>query len=284
MMVEMYCQFRQIICCCKIKYKRLSEHTSITPDIIHADPWQSLKKFTNARIALGRTGTSIPLKETLQFKMDHANARDAVYETLNTDKLIKELSVFRLPVFQLQSKAINRLEYLQRPDLGRQLNETSKQQLLEIQKDIFCDIAIIFADGLSATAVQSHAVPLLQEMMPLLKTDSVILATVEQGRVAIGDEIGFLLHAKLSLVLIGERPGLSSPDSLGAYITYSPQPSLTDESRNCVSNIRPQGLGYKQAADKINYLIQQALQLKISGVLLKDIFGNNADDALLSHA
>lgn len=248
----------------------MSELKPIQNNIVQNDPWQALKKYTAARIALGRTGTAIPVKETLKLMHDHANARDAVYASLNIIKLVQESEFFKLHVFHLQSKAVNRQQYLQRPDLGRQLSESSKQQFAVIESNATCDIAIVIADGLSASAVQSHAIPVLQQLIPLLEKYSIMLSFIEQGRVAIADETGALLNAKLSLVLIGERPGLSAQDSMSAYLTWQPRPGLTDESRNCVSNIRPLGLGYKDAAYKINYLVQQAFHLKMSGVLLKD--------------
>lgn len=219
---------------------------------------------------MGRTGSAIPLKETLQLMQDHANARDAVYTLLDVTKLTEELGMFLLPIFKLQSRAESRLQYLQRPDLGRLLSISSGELLQQNEHQTTCDIVIIVADGLSATAVQNHTLPVLRQLMPLLQKYIIRFCTVEQGRVAIGDEVGKLLNARFSLVLIGERPGLSAHDSMSAYLTYNPQPGLTDESRNCVSNIRPQGLGYKEAAFKINYLIQQAFQLNISGVFLKD--------------
>ncbi len=248
----------------------MKELKPISNNTVQSDPWQPLKKFTAARIALGRTGAAIPLKETLQLMLDHANARDAVYASLDVLRLTEELERFQLPIFALQSRAENRVQYLQRPDLGRLLSIASVELLLQSGNQTTCDIALVVADGLSATAVQNHALPLLLQLMPLLEKYIIRFCTVEQGRVAIGDEAGKRLNARLSLVLIGERPGLSAHDSMSAYLTYNPQPGLTDESRNCVSNIRPQGLGYKDAAYKINYLVQQAFQLNISGVFLKE--------------
>jgi ethanolamine ammonia-lyase small subunit len=243
----------------------------IKQHIIEEDNWQSLKAFTAARIALGRTGSSIPLKEILQFKLAHAHARDAVYSTLNETELINSLQQFNLPIHILHSKAKDRYEYLQRPDLGRLLTDSSIDHLKDAANSF--DIALILADGLSATAINHHAVPLLQLLMPLLHQANFSLSPINiihQARVAIGDEIGQLLQTKFSLVLIGERPGLSSPDSMGAYLTYQPSIGLTDESRNCISNIRTEGLSYHTAALKIFYLITESLRLKISGVALKD--------------
>ena len=235
---------------------------------------KALQEFTSARIAIGRVGTSIPLKQSLEFKLAHAHARDAVYSELDTNNLTDTLKEFDLPVLHLHSRVNDRRQYLQRPDLGRRLNDGSLDLLLDHRPQT--DIAIILADGLSATAVNENAVGLLQALIPQLLAAGFKLAPisiVEQGRVAIGDDIGHGLKAKLSLVLIGERPGLSSADSLGAYLTYNPKPGLTDEMRNCISNIRPGGLIYKKAAKKIFYLVTEAFKRKLSGVDLKDNAG-----------
>ncbi|MDF2192837.1 ethanolamine ammonia-lyase subunit EutC [Paraflavitalea sp. CAU 1676] len=243
--------------------------------LIHTDPWASLRAFTAARIALGRTGTAIPLQEVLSFRMAHAHARDAVYSLLQVEPLTQQLTVLGLPVNQLHSQAADRHEYLQRPDKGRRLNEGSVAQLMGNNSPYTSDaaIAIILADGLSATAVNHHAVPLLSQLIPLLQNINLRLlpvSLVQQGRVAIGDEIAMLQQATLVVVLIGERPGLSSPDSLGIYITYQPRVGLTDEARNCISNVRPEGLSYQAAADKLYWLIRESLRLRVSGVELKD--------------
>ena len=239
--------------------------------LINPDPLSSLKEFTAARIAIGRTGTSIPIKETLQFKLAHAHARDAVYSVLDTEGLLNSLKIFNLPLLHLHSKAASRHKYLKRPDHGRQLDEESEEQLKEHSSRY--DISIIVADGLSAEAVNQNAFDLLKILVPKLQSAELEIAPlclVEQGRVAVGDDIGFGLNAKLSIILIGERPGLSAADSMGAYLTYDPRPGLTDESRNCISNIRPQGLKAKPAADKIFYLVIEAFKRKLSGVGLKD--------------
>ncbi len=233
---------------------------------------QSIKKYTQARIALGKKGVSVPAKEMLQFKMDHAHARDAVFSLLEIDKLSKELKSFNLPVFLLKSKATDKHLYLKRPDLGRKLDENSIEQL-SVLRDMQYDVCIAITDGLSATAINNHAKNILVALMPLLNKANIKIAPlclIERGRVAIADEVSSWMNAKLSLILIGERPGLSSPDSLGAYITYNPSIGLKDERRNCVSNIRPEGLKYKEAANKIFYLIKEAFRLKLSGVELKE--------------
>jgi len=236
------------------------------------DAWESLKAFTKARIALGRTGIATPLKEVLDFRMCHAHARDAVYSILKVDELTGSLQQFQMQIVFASSKANDRATYLQRPDLGRKLSDASANNLKN-ETSYPADIAIVIADGLSATAINEHAVHVVKKLIPLLKQSVLTIAPlviVEQGRVAIADEVGSILQAKLSLILIGERPGLSSPDSMGAYITYQPSPGKTDESRNCISNIRPEGLGYDLAAEKIAKLIKASLQLKLSGIKLKD--------------
>ncbi|TDQ11537.1 ethanolamine ammonia-lyase subunit EutC [Pedobacter metabolipauper] len=230
-----------------------------------------LKGFTNARIAIGRTGTSIPVTESLDFKMAHAHARDAVYSSMDIPGLTAQLAPFNLPVIELHSMAADRAHYLQRPDLGRQLS-TQSEDLLAGQITGF-DVVICIADGLSALAIHENIAGLLDLLIPKLVHANFSLAPIcliQQGRVAIADGIAEQLQAKLSIVFIGERPGLSAADSLGAYLTYGPKRGLTDDSRNCVSNIRAAGLAHEPAASKIFYLIQEAFQRKLSGVLLKD--------------
>lgn len=233
-----------------------------------------LKAFTTARIALGRVGQSMPLKAYQEFKLAHAHARDAVYSELDIDGITDQLKQFDLPVIHLHSAAAYREQYLQRPDLGRKLNEVSLEEVKEYCSER--DITIIIADGLSAAAVDQNTVPLLKILIAKLKAAGFTLSPiilVKQGRVAIADEIGHALGAKLTMILIGERPGLSAADSVGAYITFGPRPGLTDEMRNCVSNIRPNGLSFKHASEKIFYLIKEALTRKLSGVILKDNAG-----------
>ena len=240
---------------------------------VDQDLWHPLKAYTAARIALGRTGTAIPLKEVLEFKLAFAFAKDAVYSALDTEGLEQKLKVLGIPIYTLQSKATTRAEYLQRPDWGRLLDETSLDLLKNNRQETPYDVAIIIADGLSATAMNKHAFPVVDLLIKALKSMHYTvapLAIVKQGRVAIGDETGYGLNAQMSVVLIGERPGLTSPDSMGAYLTFHPKPGLTDESRNCISNIRPEGLSYELATHKILYLIQEAFRLQLSGVELKD--------------
>ncbi|MGN6397266.1 MAG: ethanolamine ammonia-lyase subunit EutC [Mucilaginibacter sp.] len=246
-------------------------------EITGTDPLTQLRNCTTARIAIGRTGNAIPLKQSLAFKLAHAHARDAVYSRLNVDVLTDKLKSFDLPLLHVRSQATNRQKYLQRPDYGRRLDDTSKAQLKG-----YCgeDIVIIIADGLSAEAVNENALGLLKILIPKFKAADLRVGCIclaEEGRVALVDDIGEGLNAGLSIMLIGERPGLSAADSMGAYLTYKPRPGLTDESRNCVSNIRKHGMSYKQAADKIFYLVNEAFKRKLSGVALKD------NEGLLDH-
>jgi ethanolamine ammonia-lyase small subunit len=246
----------------------------VKKDLITPDPLASLREFTAARIAIGRVGASIPLKQSLEFKLAHAHARDAVYSRLDVDGLLNELKTFNLPLLHLHSQAVNRNKYLKRPDLGRQLDDESEVCLKQYR--LGADVAIIIADGLSATAVNENAFGLAKLLVPMLLGANLEIApicVVEQGRVAVGDDVGQGLNARLSIVLIGERPGLSSADSMGAYLTYNPRRGLTDELRNCVSNIRPQGLKHRPAADKIFYLVNEAFNRKLSGIGLKDNAG-----------
>jgi len=221
-----------------------------------------LRSLTPARVALGRTGHSVPTKEVLRFQLDHARARDAIYQELDA----ASLGVSHL---LLRSQAKDRAMYLRRPDLGRRLSEESRALLAKGDYDA----ALVVADGLSATAVHHHAVPLLDALMPRLEADAWRLApltVVLGGRVAIGDEIGSLLGAHLVVVLIGERPGLTSPDSLGVYLTWNPRLGRTDAERNCVSNVRTEGLSYDAAEHKIYFLMREARRRQLSGVALKE--------------
>jgi len=221
-----------------------------------------LRPFTPARVGLGRTGHSLPTAEFLRFQLDHARARDAVYEALDPAAL-------GLVHILLRSAAPDRDAYLRRPDLGRTLSAESRGAL---EKGDY-DAAIVIADGLSAPAVHRHAAPLLKELMPGLVAEAwrvAPLTVVIQGRVAIGDEIGECLGAQLVAVLIGERPGLSSPDSLGIYLTWDPRPGRIDAERNCISNIRTQGISYRAAAHKLHFLMREARIRKLTGVGLKE--------------
>jgi ethanolamine ammonia-lyase small subunit len=225
---------------------------------------------------LGRTGVSQQTRDLLDFQLAHAQARDAVHARLETAALAADLaeifsqSLQHAPaVLRLHSAATDRAIYLQRPDLGRRLDDASRASLEDSRAE--CDLALVVADGLSALAVERHALPLVKEFLPMLKDLRFApVCVVEQGRVAIGDEIGQLLRAKISIVLIGERPGLSSPDSLGAYITWAPQLGRTDAERNCISNIRAEGLGYAPAAAQLDFYLRESRRRQLTGVQLKE--------------
>jgi len=230
-----------------------------------------LRALTPARVGLGRTGVSLETGELLDFQRAHAQARDAVRGRLDAAALAVELGrATELEVLRLRSACVDRAAYLQRPDLGRRLDETSRERLAKIVSGTGCDLAVIVADGLSALAVERHAVPLLNELMPQLAGWSIgPMVVVEQGRVAIGDEIGMALRAQISVVLIGERPGLSSPDSLGAYVTWEPRTGRNDAERNCISNIRAEGLDYALAAGQLRWYLREARKRRLTGVRLK---------------
>ncbi len=241
------------------------------PAIIH-DPWAQLSRYTPARIALGRSGVSLPTSRMLEFSLAHAQARDAVNAGLDTVVLAERLTQLGWTHLRVHSAARMREEYLRRPDLGRKLDEASCD-LLRTHGQPVCNVVFVLADGLSAQAVAQHALPVLMRVVPELvqaglHRGPIVLA--EQARVALGDEIGELLRAQLVIVLIGERPGLSSPDSLGVYLTFGPHVGRMDAERNCISNIRPQGLDYARAAHKLDWLIHAALARRYTGVRLKD--------------
>ena len=240
-----------------------------------ANPWLELRRLTPARIALGRTGTSLPTGAQLDFQFAHAQARDAVHLAFDHASLRQHLSERGRDSLLLHSAAADRHSYLQRPDLGRRLHEDSAQRLREHAQANpgGVDLAIVVADGLSALAVHRHTLPFLarleeQSAADGWSTSPVVL--VEQGRVAVADEVGELLGAKMTVILIGERPGLSSPDSLGLYFTYNPKVGLTDAYRNCISNVRLEGLSYGMAAHRLLYLMREACRRQLSGVNLKD--------------
>lgn len=240
--------------------------------IVTANPWEQLRQHTQARIALGRAGTSLPTQPHLAFQSAHARARNAVHHPLDVDKLSKELARRGWTTLTLHSAASSRAEYLQRPDLGRRLSDASLQTAGQAARHDH-DIAIAIVDGLSACAIETNALPFLDRLMPQLQSDGYTLtplSVVEQGRVAIGDDIAAALGARLVIVLIGERPGLSSPDSMGIYMTWGARRGMNDAQRNCISNIRPAGLGYDDALHKLCYLVREAFARQLSGVSLKD--------------
>lgn len=244
----------------------------MNPDDFSPDPWAFLRSHTAARIAQGRTGHSLPTHALLDFQLDHARARDAVFSELDLPRLITGLTALHPNVLTLRSRATDRRDYLQRPDLGRQLHLQTEFPAAGLTNTGF-DLSIVIADGLSAAAVNRHALPVVTRLIDLVKPSGWSLAPialVQLGRVAIADEIAYALGAELVVMLIGERPGLSSPDSLGAYLTFRPRPGLTDEARNCVSNIRPEGLPYDFAGQKLIYLLTEMKTRRLSGVGLKD--------------
>lgn len=239
----------------------------MTPDL-----WDSLKIFTSARIALGRSGGSLPTNPLLDFRLAHASARDAVNAPFDPELLAGRLESPTIPVHVLESCASDRAEFLRRPDLGRRISERSRQFLnsLVLPRP---DLVIIVSDGLSTYALERQVPPFLSIFLPMVakaKWELAPVFVVRHARVATQDEIGGILGARISLMLLGERPGLGSPDSLGAYFTRNPVLGLNDSARNCVSNIRPEGLPHREAAEKIFTLLQRSLELGYSGVQLKD--------------
>lgn len=239
------------------------------------NPWAHLRQLTPARIALGRAGTSLPTDAQLDFQFAHAQARDAVHLTFDCAELAAQIEQQGHTCLQLHSAAPDRNTYLQRPDLGRRLSDESAIELDKHaqQNGAGYDLAIVVADGLSALAVQRHALPLLQRIEEQIERDGWSLAPislVQQSRVALGDEVGERLKAKMVVMLVGERPGLSSPDSLGLYFTYDPKVGRNDADRNCISNIRLEGLSYNLAAHRLIHLMREACRRELSGVNLKD--------------
>ena len=232
-----------------------------------------LSDFTSARVGLGCVGDSLPLTALLDFRLAQARARDAVHLPLDSLSLAQEMADLGWHARLVHSRARNRQEYLQRPDEGRLLDENS---ITEVSSAEPCPLAFVVADGLSASAVHRHAIPLLKlvlralEIVPDRRNPVWI---THQGRVALGDHIGELLGTDLAIVLIGERPGLSTPDSLGAYLTWQPRLGCRDSARNCISNIHDQGLSYEEAAHKLLFLIKESRQRKLSGVSLKEVAG-----------
>jgi ethanolamine ammonia-lyase small subunit len=244
------------------------------PSVI-ANPWAELRRHTPARIALGRSGISLPTQPHLAFQLAHAQARDAVHRTFDSEAVAQALVKMGWPTLAAHSAAPDRGVYLQRPDLGRRLSDDSAERLRQANGENRHDLAVVVADGLSALAVERHGPPFLQRLRELLREDAgswdlASAVIVQQGRVAIGDEIGALLGASLVLVLIGERPGLSSPDSMGLYLTWAPRPGCTDAQRNCISNVRPEGLPISEAAARAAWLVRAARARGLTGVGLKD--------------
>jgi ethanolamine ammonia-lyase small subunit len=247
---------------------------AVSVDTLSIDPWAQLRRFTQARIALGRVGSSMPTKEVLDFGLAHAMARDAVHLALDVDALEAGIQSQGFTTIRAHSRAPDRASYLLRPDWGRSLDEESLSALADCKKHISesIDFLIIVGDGLSSLAVSRHVQPMLEEIRNALPAEWTLgpVVIVSQARVAIADEIGQALGARMVVMLIGERPGLSSPDSLGLYLTYLPKRGCSDADRNCISNVRSDGLHYVAAAKKLVWLAKEALRLKVSGVALKD--------------
>ncbi len=261
--------------------------------LVIANPWRALRQHTPARIGLGRAGHSLPTREQLEFQLAHARARDAVYHEFDSQPFITELAEQGFETLEVHSRADNRLVYLQQPDMGRRLNQAScdllqnytktkphpaqshrkEEENLELTLSYDYEVVFVLADGLSAQAVIRNALPLLKLVAGELLQKGWRIAPVviaQQSRVALGDEIGELLGAEQVAIFIGERPGLSAPDSLGVYLTYNPQVGRLESDRNCISNIRPEGLSYQEAANTLLYLMAEVQQRKLSGVALKD--------------
>jgi ethanolamine ammonia-lyase small subunit len=244
-----------------------------------------LRDLTPARVGLGRAGASLPTRALLDFTLDHARARDAVHAAFDVPALVAGLGELGFQALSVASRAVDRKDYLRRPDLGRQLDQASIQLLTDRGGSDPCDnacnnpggLAIVIGDGLSPKAIHAHAVLLMRHLAPRLAAARIEISHVmvaTGARVALGDEIGAVLGARMVVMLIGERPGLSAPDSMGAYLTFAPKAGLTDADRNCVSNIHREGLGYDEAAFKIAWLIREGLARKVTGVALKDESGD----------
>jgi ethanolamine ammonia-lyase small subunit len=243
----------------------------MSDSLTKTEPWHSLREWTSARIAMGRAGASMPTVSVLEFSSDHALARDAIHAVLDLPLLSRQLAGAGFGSIEVRSRVRDRSEYLRRPDLGRSLAPSCVPGLRRDGAVPEGLLTVVVADGLSARAPEAHALPLLEAMRQGLtgwRLDKIVLAT--QARVALGDEVGELRGAEAVLVLIGERPGLKSPDSLGAYLTYHPRSGRMDSERNCVSNIRRDGLSCEQAAFRLLHLLNQARALGASGIALKD--------------
>jgi ethanolamine ammonia-lyase small subunit len=244
--------------------------------VTDTDPWAAFRPLTPARIGLGHVGGSLPTAAHLAFQLAPARARDAVHGVLDLASLITDLRGAGLHAVAVRPAASTPVEHLRRPDLGRKLDPDSRRDLIRVAQAQPNaqppELVFLVAGGLSAAGVQRHAVPLLALLVPVLAQEDWRIGPVvvtEHGRVALGDEVGQLLRARLVAVLIGERPGLSSPDSLGVYLTWEPKVGRTDAERNCVSNVRPDGLQYRPAADRIRFLLTEARRRKLTGVALK---------------
>jgi ethanolamine ammonia-lyase small subunit len=247
---------------------------------------ERLRKLTPARVGLGLAGASLPTSALLAFTLDHARARDAVHAVFDAPAILQGLAELGLEAARVSSFAPNRKDYLERPDLGRVLDPDSRHRLAS-RVSSAPRLVIVIGDGLSPAAVNVHAIELLRSLIPQLATRGIEigLAAVATGaRVALGDEIGAILGARMMAVLIGERPGLSAADSLGVYLTFAPKVGTTDEKRNCISNIHRAGLGYDEAAFRIAWLIREGLVREQTGVALKDESGSPAAHIVIANS
>ncbi|MBC7964078.1 MAG: ethanolamine ammonia-lyase subunit EutC [Steroidobacteraceae bacterium] len=237
------------------------------------DSWIALRRFTQARIALGRAGHALPTRAVLDLQLAHAQARDAVHFPWDIEAFAGQLRDLGAETLILETPISSRSEYLRRPDLGRELSEVSRSRLRSLNA-VEADVALIVTNGLSSTAVERHGIPLLRAILNGYRSRQIRVSPVclvADGRVALSDDIGSLLAARVAVIIVGERPGLSAADSLGLYLTFAPQPGNSDAQRNCISNIRPpQGLSYEDAAAKLLYLTGEAIRRGLSGVALKD--------------
>lgn len=254
---------------------RLKHFPACAPPVAE-DPWGDLRRYTDARIALGRCGVSLPHGQWLDFRLAHASARDAVLTAFDRQAVRGPLEAAGVECLELTSAASCKDEFLARPDKGRRLSDASRALLAQrfgAKGASGADICLVVSDGLSARAVHENAAPFAVQFLARAAEagfSAAPVALVEFGRVAVADEVASLMGAKLVVILIGERPGLSSPNSLGIYLTYAPFPGCTDEARNCISNVRPAGLSIDEGVRKLCYLVQGAFARKLTGVNLKD--------------
>jgi len=248
--------------------------------LVQRDPWQALRRLTPARIALGRVGASLPTAEVLRFGLAHAQAQDAVQRPFDARSLAARLEADGWATLGVASRAATREHYLLRPDLGRRLDDASAARLDALAAGgAAAELVFVAADGLSSLAAERHAPALLAALRPLLPRGRRIgpVVVARQARVALGDEIGERLGASLVVVLIGERPGLSSPDSLGLYLTHAPRVGRVDAERNCISNVRAEGLAPPRAAARLAWLVAESMRRGLSGVQLKEASASGGD-------
>ena len=242
-----------------------------TPSV--SELWKSLQQLTQARIAVGRSGDALPTTAVLDFEVAQALARDAVHLELDVAALSAAAAAAEFTCVHVKSNAPDRATYLRRPDAGRRLSQAGRELLATLPPASPGHLCVVVGDGLSSAAPSRHALPLLEALRQMGVPISAPVFIATQARVALGDEIGEQMQAEAVLVLLGERPGLSTPDSLGAYLTWKPRVGRTDAERNCVSNIHGNGLGYAEAARKLAFLLQQARHLGLTGVQLHDEAG-----------